>query len=109
MVNFLFVSVLIPIRNEDHHINNNLSALSRQDYPPGHMEILIADGMSTDNTRLLIHDFSALHPLLKIQILDDNGLIVPTGLNLALRQAKGEIIIRGGPYRECVRLCAISL
>ncbi len=94
MSRFPFISVILPIRNEAAYIVGGLQAVAGQDYPTEYMEILIADGMSTDNTRLLIHDFSALHPQLKIQILDNPGRIVPTGMNIALRQAKGEIIIR---------------
>lgn len=94
MNNNPFVSIILPIRNESAYIERGLLSLLAQDYPADHMEILIADGMSTDNTRLLIRDFSALHPQLQIHILDNPGKIVPTGINIALRQAKGEIIIR---------------
>jgi len=49
-----FVSIILAIRNEEAHISNCLKALIAQDYPIDCMEILIADGMSTDDTRKLI-------------------------------------------------------
>src|SRR5688500_4808320 len=89
-----FVSLILPIRNESAHIEHGLLAIAGQDYHAGCMEILIVDVMSIDNTRSLIHDFSTLHSQMKIQIMDNPERIVPTGMNIALRQAKGEIIIR---------------
>src|SRR5260370_41592332 len=56
------------------------------------MEILIADGMSHDATRQIISGFQQQHS--NIKIVDNTGNIVATGLNAALRQAKGEIIVR---------------
>lgn len=93
-MNIPFVTLIFPIRNESAYIEHALAAILKQDYSTEYMEILVADGMSTDDTCQIIHDFSAFHPQLKIQILDNPGRIVPTGMNVALRQAKGEIIIR---------------
>jgi succinoglycan biosynthesis protein ExoA len=93
-MNIPFVTLILPVRNESAFIQHALAAILKQDYPAEYMEILLADGMSTDNTRSLINDFSALHPQLNIQILDNPGRIVPTGMNIALRQSKGSIIIR---------------
>ncbi len=85
------VSIILPLRNESAFIGRGLCAILKQDYPGG-MEVLIADGMSTDNTRELITSFAGLPS--SVRILDNPGKIVPTGINIALRQAKGEIIIR---------------
>ncbi|MBI1792674.1 MAG: glycosyltransferase family 2 protein [Chloroflexi bacterium] len=112
LANLPFVSVILPIRDESAYIGHCFRAILQQDYP-GEMEILIADGMSTDNTRSLIHDFSVLHPQLKIQVLDNPSKIVPTGINIALRQAKGEIIIRVDGHTviapDYVRQCVETL
>jgi glycosyltransferase involved in cell wall biosynthesis len=89
-----FVSLIIPIRNEAPFIERCLAAVCVQDYPAGYIEILITDGMSTDNTRRVIHDFPAIHPDMKIEVMDNSGRIVPTGMNIALRRAKGDVIIR---------------
>jgi acyl-CoA synthetase (AMP-forming)/AMP-acid ligase II len=89
-----FLSILLPIRNESDYLKSGLLAILEQNYPPECVEILIADGMSTDNSRSLIRDISALHPHRQFRILDNPGKIVPTGLNIALRQAKGDINIR---------------
>lgn len=89
-----FVTVIMPIRNEADSISNSLSRVLAQDYPAKYMEIIIADGMSTDATLEIVQEFAALHPQLQIHILDNPGKIVPTGMNIALRQAKGKIIIR---------------
>lgn len=88
-----FVSLILPIRNEADYIERSLRAVLEQDYP-GEMEILVADGMSTDDTRQIIREIARQYPQHEIRILDNPGKIVPTGMNIALRQAQGEIIIR---------------
>jgi len=62
------------------------------------MEIIIADGLSTDNTKEVVETFKPSDiPLIW---LDNPDKIVPTGLNLAIRQARGEIIIRVDGHTE---------
>ena len=94
MINQPFVTIILPIRNESAYIERGLRAILVQDYPADRMEILIVDGMSTDNTRAMIQSFCARHPQLQIHLLYNHGKIVPTGMNIALRQAKGKVIIR---------------
>jgi succinoglycan biosynthesis protein ExoA len=89
-----YVTIIFPIRNESAFIRRGLLAIPVQNYPVERMEILIADGMSGDDTRRIIQDFAEEHTELKLQILNNPRRIVPTGMNIALRQAKGEIIIR---------------
>ncbi len=93
MNNFLpFVSLILPIRNEAKHIRGCLESIAQQDFPHEQMEIIIADGLSTDNTKEVVETFKPSGiPLIW---LDNPDKIVPTGLNLAIRQARGEIIIR---------------
>lgn len=90
------VSLILPIRNESAYIEQGLRAIFAQDYPPDRMEVLVVDGMSTDDTRAKIASLAASVPGLRpsVTILDNPGRIVPTGMNIALRQAKGEIVIR---------------
>lgn len=88
------VTLILPIRNESAYIEDSLAAILKQDYPSDCMEILVVDGMSTDDTRDLIHNFSEGHPSLQIRILDNPGQIVPIGMNIALREVKSDIVIR---------------
>ena len=88
------VSIILPVRNESAYLEHGLLAILQQDYPSNSLEILITDGMSTDNTRIIIHNISVFHPNATIQILDNPGKIVPMGMNIALCRARGEIIIR---------------
>jgi succinoglycan biosynthesis protein ExoA len=81
------VTLVLPVRNESAFIEHGLRAIVEQDYPLDHMEILIADGISTDDTRIIIQEYAARNPRLKIQILDNPGKIVPTGMNITLRKA----------------------
>jgi glycosyltransferase involved in cell wall biosynthesis len=88
-----FVTIILPIHNEAVYIERCLQALFAQDYP-GEMEILVVDGMSTDDTHSIVRGFIVQFSVFHLQILDNHSKIVPPGLNLALRQAKGTIIIR---------------
>jgi succinoglycan biosynthesis protein ExoA len=93
--NFLpFVTIIMPVRNESACMWEGLTAIVEQDYSLARMEVLIADGMSMDNTRSIIHDFAVRYPQLQLHILDNPGKIVPTGMNAALCEAKGEIVVR---------------
>lgn len=86
------VSLILPVRNEGNYLRTALDTVLSQDYPMDLIEILIADGMSMDNTREIIKEYQFTHPF--IHLLDNPRRIVSTGLNLALRQAQGDIIIR---------------
>ena len=45
-----FVSVLIPVRNEEENIKACLEAIFKQNYPPHLFEVIVIDDYSTDNT-----------------------------------------------------------
>jgi glycosyltransferase involved in cell wall biosynthesis len=88
-----FVSVIIPVRNEERYIESCLRSLLSCAYPPSRWEIIIADGMSADGTRDAIERVRKESRVL-ITVLDNPRRVTPIGLNLALAQAHGEIIIR---------------
>jgi len=91
-MNFPFVSVIIPMRNEAAWIDRCLGSVLNQDYPTQQMEILVADGMSTDDSAARLAELAARDP--RIRVISNPGLIVPTGLNLAIGAARGEVIAR---------------
>ena len=87
-----FVSVILPVRNEGRFMELSLGAVFAQDYPPDRMEIIVADGMSTDGTRQTIESLQLSYS--NLELIDNPGRIVPTGLNAALLKAHGEILVR---------------
>ncbi len=97
-----FVSVIMPVYNEKAYIERSLGALLRQTYPKERMEIIIADGMSSDNTRALIVGMSGGTEI-PIKIVDNPEQIAPAGLNRAMRETRGEIVIRVDGHCEVER------
>lgn len=88
-----YVSVIMPIRNEAVFIERSLRAVLAQDYPHDRLEILVADGMSDDNTKQIVQHIASNSDI-SITIVDNPRRIVPTGFNIAFHIAKGDIIIR---------------
>lgn len=88
------VSVIIPCRNEEKTIHHVLEALHQQSFPVEDMEVVIADGFSSDNTRSAIQSFQEAHPSLKVRLIDNPKQIIPAGLNAAIQAATGAIIVR---------------
>lgn len=89
-----FVTVVLPIRNESRHIAECLGAVLAQDYPGDRVEVLVMDGMSTDDTRVIVAEVADRRPEVSVRIIDNPGRIVPCAMNRALQHAKGEIIVR---------------
>ena len=88
------VSVIVPCFNEENTIELLLSALNAQTIPLQQMEVIIADGMSTDRTRERIAAFQGANPDLQVKVVDNPRGTIPSGLNRALDAASGEFIVR---------------
>jgi len=56
------ISIVVPCLNEERTIAQLLTAIHDQDFPAAEMEVLIADGRSTDGTRAEINKFQVAHP-----------------------------------------------
>lgn len=87
-----FVSVVIPVYNEEHFIARCLDGVLQQDYPSDRIEIIVADGGSDDRTRDVVAGMQQNHP--HIRLIDNPRRIVPTGLNRAIAWARGDVIVR---------------
>jgi succinoglycan biosynthesis protein ExoA len=88
------VSVVMPVRNEADFIEESLGAVLAQDYPAELMEVLVADGMSNDGTREAVQRLSNNPRGIPVTLVDNPGRIVPTGLNLVLARARGDVVVR---------------
>jgi glycosyltransferase involved in cell wall biosynthesis len=86
------VSVIIPCRNEARLLGPCLDSVLASTYPKHRIEILIADGRSDDGTREVIARYASSDP--RIRLLDNPERIVSTGLNVAIRAASGEFVVR---------------
>jgi succinoglycan biosynthesis protein ExoA len=88
------VSIVVPCYNEEATISPLLEALYSQNFPCEDLEVIVADGMSTDQTRQRIAEFQNQHPDLKVRIVDNPKRNIPAGLNRAIEAALGEFIVR---------------
>lgn len=86
------VSIIVPCRNEITHIRPFLDSLLAQDMDGIPWEAIVADGMSDDGTREVLEQYCALHP--QVRVISNPGRIVSTGLNAAIRAARGAIVMR---------------
>jgi len=92
------VSIIIPLRNEERYIERLLHALAAQTYRGHIAEILFVDGMSTDRTREII--LAHAHELPPFRILDNPKRIVPCAMNIGIREARGDVIVRIDAHTE---------
>ena len=81
----------MPCRNEEGYIEDCVRSVLAQDYPTDRLEILVADGMSTDATREILARYAASG---KLRVIDNPDHIQAAGLNAAIREARGDVIIR---------------
>jgi glycosyltransferase involved in cell wall biosynthesis len=107
------VSIIIPCYNEQDTIRKLLDAVYAQTFPRADLEMVIADGMSTDGTRAEIAAFADSHADLHIALADNPARSIPSALNSALKEAQGEIIVRldghSVPYPDYIACCVADL
>ena len=86
------LSIIIPCRNEEKYIKNCVNSLINQKEIDFDYEIILVDGMSEDKTQQIIKEMMREHDFISL-IINEKG-IVPPGMNLGIKAAKGEIVAR---------------
>lgn len=81
------VSIVMPVLDEEAMIGACLDAVTAQTYP-SIVEVVVADGGSTDRTR----ELAGSRPL--VRVVDNPRRSRPAGLNVAIAAATGEVLVR---------------
>lgn len=93
-----FVSVIMPVRNEEDGIQDSVASVLAQDYPPGCMELIVADGMSTDATPEILARMQRREP--RLRVVKNPGRIMAKGFNIGVTHARGDIVLMMSGHSE---------
>tara|TARA_Y100000385_G_scaffold260531_1_gene290462 strand:- start:786 stop:2057 length:1272 start_codon:yes stop_codon:yes gene_type:complete len=88
-----FISLIIPVYNEDQHIYNVLKNIEKSDFPRSQMEIIIINDGSTDNSLNEIQRFQKQYngEVYIMNFKSNKGK--KAGLVSGFKKAKGEVLI----------------
>lgn len=86
------VSIIIPMRNEEAFVGRCLDSILPQLAEVPQVEVFCVDGASTDRTRQIVLEYAAGDR--RVKLIDNPDRIVPVGMNRALKDAQGQVIIR---------------
>lgn len=88
-----FVSVLIPMHNEEKVLQYVLDALLECSYERERLEIIPINDNSTDATGKMLDEYQRKYPIIRPLHRDSKERGKPAGLNDAMLIAKGDIIV----------------
>ncbi len=88
----------MPCLNEEAYIEACVRSVFAQDYPKDRLEILVADGMSMDKTREILDRLREEDG--RVRVIDNPERIQAAGLNAAIRDCRGEIVVRMDVHAE---------
>lgn len=92
VVELPLATVVIPVRDEACSLAQCLNAVQAQDYPPDRLEVFVVDGGSEDGSSAVLDGVVGRDP--RFRRLENPGGLVPAALNLGLRAARGDILLR---------------
>ena len=87
------VSVVIPALNEELDIAGCIASIGAQTFPLDHVEVLLVDGGSVDDTVGRARNAAKASDL-SLRVLTNTQVIQSAALNVGLANAAGEIIVR---------------
>ena len=85
------VSFIIPVLNEAKTLRQCLNALFALEYPQDRIEILIALGNSTDNTRAIAEEYARNYQTVKL--FENPSGNTALGRNICIEHASGELLM----------------
>jgi succinoglycan biosynthesis protein ExoA len=104
------ISVIVPMLNEASHIEGLVADLASQDFD-GDVEILVADGGSTDGS-VDILTRAAKSAGIAVEVVANSAGWVSQGLNACIARATGDLVVRLDCHsrypRDYLRRCAVA-
>jgi succinoglycan biosynthesis protein ExoA len=94
------VSVIVPVFNAGETIDACLASLRQQDYPLDRLEIVVADGFSTDGTTEKLLELAALQARPELTIVANPKRSTASGLNVGIAMSSGDVIVRLDAHSE---------
>lgn len=91
------VTVAIPVLNEELHIESVIRCFQQNTYP-NIIEIIVADGGSTDRTPELLEEMSRKDP--RVKAVSNPHMKQAAGMNRIIEMAKGELLVRADAHAE---------
>jgi glycosyltransferase involved in cell wall biosynthesis len=85
------VSIVIPCKNEEQHIETCILSLLNNGYPEEYLEIIVVDGMSNDRTHALVINMQQQFSCIKW--VENQHKKTPFALNLGIQHATGDYIL----------------
>jgi glycosyltransferase involved in cell wall biosynthesis len=86
------ISVVVPMLNEAHRVEGLVEDLASQRVD-AEVEVLVADGRSTDGSVELL-EAAAARAGLRLTVVDNPGRLVAHGLNACVDRAHGDLVVR---------------
>ncbi|MFN8577296.1 MAG: glycosyltransferase family 2 protein [Candidatus Sericytochromatia bacterium] len=86
------ISVIIPVYNEEKHLNEVFSSIDEQNYPKEFTEIIFVDGNSQDQSIKLLKEYASKKQ--NIHIYNNEKKIVPISMNIGIKNSNGKYVIR---------------
>jgi glycosyltransferase involved in cell wall biosynthesis len=86
------VSIIVPCRKERRYVADCLESIRQNDFAADSLEVLVVDGASDDGTREIIESYARQWP--SVRCLDNPAGTAPAALNIGIRVARGDIIMR---------------
>lgn len=86
------VSIIIPIRNAERTLDTTIQYLLNIEYPTDKIEILLADGGSSDGTVKIIKSYQKKYPFIKLIEVPDSKS-PGHARNAAIKEVKGEFVL----------------
>jgi succinoglycan biosynthesis protein ExoA len=105
-----FVSVIVPMLNEAAHVEGLITDIAGQDFA-GRIEVVVADGGSNDGSVQRLRAAAARQDT-PVEIVENPLRWVSHGLNMCIRRARGDLIVRLDCHsrypRDYIRRCVLA-
>lgn len=105
------VSIIIACRNEEEFLGPCLLSLLEQDYPQEFIEIIVVDGMSTDQTWGVANSFRETYPNISLEVNLKRAKY--SGINQVLPRMKGDYVAIVDAHslypKDYISRCAVEL
>ncbi|GHT13269.1 hypothetical protein FACS1894170_09060 [Planctomycetales bacterium] len=87
----MYISVIIPVRNEAAHIAGVLDKLLEQDYDSSRFECIVVDGCSTDATPQIVRQYCDKYP--NVRYLENPRRLASAARTIGVIHSKGSAVL----------------